>query len=121
VSRIWDELKRAEAQRSGDPQEDVVERRKTKRTQPQVSLFVYGSDANNNPFHEETDTINADEGGCLMLLEASVVKGQRLFVVNTANQDERECRVLRVGKLLRGKRRVAVEFLRSAPEFWFDS
>ena len=129
MSRIWDELKQAEKQRAQSPrsqplrhlQDDSVEHRKARRSQPRVSLLVYGSDADKHPFHEETDTLNANEWGCLLLLEAPVVRGQRLFVVNLKNQDERECRVVRLGKLLQGKRQVAVEFLRPAPEFWFDS
>ena len=129
MSRIWDELKQAEKQRAQSPrsqplrhlQDDRVEHRKTRRSQPRVSLLVYGSDVDKHPFHEETDTLNANEEGCLLLLEAPVVRGQRLFVVNLKNQDERECRVVRLGKPLQGKRQVAVEFLRPAPEFWFDS
>jgi hypothetical protein len=129
VSRIWNELKQGEKQRPQslrsqpvrDLQDDRVEHRKTKRSQPRVSLLVYGSDVDKHPFHEETDPLNANEEGCLLLLETPIVRGQRLFVVNLRNQDERECRVVRLGKPLRGKRQVAVEFLRPAPEFWFDS
>ena len=91
-----------------------------RHSQLRVSLFVYGSDVDNQPFHEETYTVNATAAGSLMLLEASVVEGQRLWLVNLSNQDERECRVVLLGKLLPGKREVAVQFLRPAPEFWFD-
>ena len=128
MSRIWNALKQAEKQRaqSGSSQPagslptDNVNRRKTKRSKPHVSLLVYGSDADKHPFHEETETLNANEGGCLILLETPVLRGQRLFLVNTANQDERECRIVRLGEMLQGKRQVAIEFLRPAPEFWFD-
>jgi PilZ domain len=129
VSRIWDELKQAEKQRPKSPgahqgrdvDEEGVDNRKTKRSQPHVSLIVYGSDVEKRPFHEEADTLDINEEGCLMHLENPVVLGQRLFVVNLSNQDERECRVVRLGNTLGGKRQVAVQFLRPAPEFWFDS
>ncbi len=71
------------------------------------------------PFHEEADILNANERGCLISLENAVTRGQRLFLVNLTNQDELECRVVRLGKLQHGKRQVALEFLRPAPEFWF--
>lgn len=129
MSRIWDELKQAEKQRTESSRshsarhlpDEKANHRKTKRSAPQVLLLVYGSDADKRPFHEQTDTLNANEGGCLISLETPVLRGQRLVVVNLSNQDERECRVVRLGKLVEGKRQVAVEFLRPAPEFWFDS
>jgi hypothetical protein len=117
VSSVWDEPLHGEKHL----QTNGVDRRKSKRSKLHVSLLVSGSDAGNRPFHEQTDTINADERGCLVSLEASVVRGQHLVVVNLSNQDEQECRVVRLSKLLGGKRQVAVEFLRPAPEFWFDS
>jgi hypothetical protein len=128
VSRIWNALKQAEEQRVHAPrlepvghlQIDRTDHRKSKRSKPHVSLLIYGSDADKRPFHEETETLNANEGGCLITLETPVARGQRLILVNVNNQDERECRVVRLGKQGKGKRQVAVEFLRPAPEFWFD-
>ena len=117
VSSIWDEPIHAEKHL----QTDGVDRRKSKRSKLHVSLLVCGSDGSKRPFHEQTETLNANERGCLVSLEASVVRGQHLVVVNLSNQDERECRVVHLSKLLQGKRQVAVEFLRPAPEFWFDS
>jgi len=128
VSRMWNEMEPAEKQSQSPSSEPVghspkgsAEHRNSKRSPLQVSLLVYGSAVDNRPFREKTDTLNANEQGCFILLEASVARGQRLCLVNLSNQDERECRVVRLGKLLLGKRQVAVEFLRPAPEFWFDS
>ena len=128
MSRIWNALKQAEKQRAqsrgahaaGSLSAEPLNRRKSRRSKPHVSLLVYGSDANKQPFHEESETVNANESGCLLLLETPVARGQRLFLVNTTNQDERECRVIRVGRMQGGQREIAVEFLRPAPEFWFD-
>ena len=100
---------------------DGTNDRNTKRAMFHVLLLVSGSDADNRPFREEAETVNVNERGCLTSLETPVVHGQRLVVVNLGNHDERECRVVRLGKLLRGKRQVAIEFLCPAPEFWFDS
>jgi hypothetical protein len=131
VSRIWNALKDAEESRarSARPQPahpkpapgPSIEHRKTRRSKHQTCLLVYGSDSAKRPFHEETETIDANAQGCLISLETPVVRGQRLYLVNSSNQDGQESRVVRVGKPVNGRREVAVEFLRAAPEFWFDS
>jgi PilZ domain len=127
LSRIWNALRQAEkerarAARSHPPakaETEPVNRRRSPRSRPPVSLLIYGSGVDKQPFHEEADILNANERGCLISLENAVNRGQRLFLVNLSNQDELECRVVRIGKLQHGKRHVALEFLRSAPEFWF--
>jgi hypothetical protein len=129
LSRIWNAVRQAERERGrgvhsrspGQPAADSSNRRRSKRSKPPVSLLVYGVDADKHPFHEEADIFDANEGGCLISLETPVVRGQRLVLVNLTNQDERECRVVRLGKLQCGKTEAAVEFLRPAPEFWFET
>jgi PilZ domain len=129
VSRIWDALKEAEHERSrsssrgGAPRSDrtTSERRKSKRSQRSVPLLVYGSDAEKQPFHEETETLEVNDQGCLLSIENEVVRGQRLFLTNMSNQAEHECRVVHVGKRVRGKAKIGVEFLRPAPGFWLKS
>lgn len=84
-------------------------------------VLVYGLDSEKHPFHEETETMDTSAQGCSLLLETAVARGQRLYLVNTNNQDGQECRVVRMGKPHVGKRQVAVGFLRAAPKFWLDS
>jgi hypothetical protein len=132
MSRIWDALKEAEQERArgtlrrfaGQPKKLAgkggPDRRKAQRSSLEVPLLVYGSDADKQPFHEETDTVDITAHGCLLVLEADVVRGQRLFLTNMQNQAERECRVIHVGKRARGKARIGVEFLHAAPDFWRD-
>lgn len=133
MSRIWEALKQAERQRSAaegrvrpepqsnEPAADDSDRRKGLRHAHSVPVLVYGSDADKQPFHEETNTLDANQDGCLMLMETVVVRGQRLFLTNTRNQAEQECRVVHVGRRVRGKARIGVEFLRPAPHFWRPS
>ena len=52
------------------------------------------------------------------MMETTVVRGQRLFLTNMRNQAEQECRVVHVGRRLRGKARVGIEFISPTPEFW---
>jgi len=125
LSRIWEALKQAERQRAragdraparGDAAAD--DRRKGLRHTHSVQLLVYGSDADRQPFHEEVKTVDANEEGCLLVLETVVAKGQRLFLINMRNQAEQECRVVHVGRRTRGEARIGVEFLRPAPNFF---
>lgn len=133
MSRIWQALKQAERDKSrseasaphtspaaaADSAHDHdVDRRDGLRHAHQVSLLIYGSDADKQPFHDEAETVDAHENGCSLDMETAVVVGQRLFLTNMRNQAEQECRVVHVGKRLRGKARVGIEFVRPSPEFW---
>jgi hypothetical protein len=130
LSRIWEALKLAERQRSraeepapnsdrpSEATRDAADRRAGLRHTHTVSLLIYGSDADKQPFHEETETIDAHDQGCSLSLETVVVRGQRLFLTNMRNQAEQECRVIHVGRRVRGRARVGIEFVKPTPEFW---
>ena len=132
MSRIWQALRQAERERDevdsaghqaeADDDESArrasSERRKGLRHSHRATLLVYGSDADKQPFHEECDTIDANENGCLLFLSSEIARGQRLFLTNMHNQAEQECRVVYVGRRTKGKIRVGVEFLKPTPEFW---
>jgi len=130
LSRIWDALKHAERQRSrsedrapapdraNDSAQADADRREGLRHTHNVSLLIYGSDADKQPFHEEAETIEAHEKGCSLTLETVVVRGQRLFLTNMRNQAEQECRVIHVGRRVHGKARVGIEFVAPTPQFW---
>jgi hypothetical protein len=111
LSRIWEALRHAERQRSRSGGEGL-------RHAHTVSLLIYGSDADKQPFHEEAETIDAHENGCSLALETVVARGQRLFLTNMRNQAEQECRVIHVGRRIRGKARVGIEFVTPTPHFW---
>jgi hypothetical protein len=119
LSRIWEALKQAQAQRS-KPRAKALdrERRRSLRRPLAAPLLVYGSGADKQPFHEEAETINASENGCQLALDTSVARGQRLFLTNTRNQAEQECRVVHASRRGKGKTCVGVAFLAAAPEFW---
>ena len=136
MSRIWDALKEAEQERArathrscaDNPDrprqkafgKDSSERRQCQRRVHRVPLLVYGLDAEKQPFHEEAYTLEVSENGSLLLLDITVTRGQRLFLTNTRNQAEQECRVITVGKRIRCKSRVAIQFSRAAPHFWHE-
>jgi hypothetical protein len=145
LSRIWNAIKQAEQKRAADAaldrseppqksgrtaleenhqsalerflQKNRSERRSSNRRVHRVALLVYGSDSDKQPFHEEAYTLEVNDNGCILSLESIVMPGQRLFFVNPRNM-EHECRVMRVGRRVRGKARVAIQFLSPSPRFW---
>jgi hypothetical protein len=123
LSRIWEALKQAQRERSREPASaaDDGDRRKGLRHPHVVPVLVYGSGVDKQPFHEEVDTIDAGENGCLLVVEAPVARGQRLFLTNTRTQAEEECRVVHARKLSSGKMRIGVVFCTPAPKFWLRS
>lgn len=66
---------------------------------------------------EVTSTLVVNAHGALILLAMKVKAGARVFVRNSAH-DENECRVVRVQEKPEGKSEVGLEFLRSDPKFW---
>jgi hypothetical protein len=126
VSRIWDALKAAEQYRARAiqrTQERHLEthrgdRRHSKRVEMNVPLFVYGSNSERQPFHEEAFTLDLNDGGCRLSLAEEVYPGQRLCLTNTENQAERECRVVHVSKRIQGRLRIGVTFFHPDAQFW---
>ena len=137
MSRIWDALKEAEQEKARGAGEspaaaapkpgqnpsaaDPAERRKSSRRIHRVSLLVYGRDVDQQPFHEEAYTLEVNDAGCLVSLEASVAPGQHLFLTNTRNQAEEECRVVTVGRRVRNRTRVSLKLNRPSSGFWRES
>jgi hypothetical protein len=134
LSRIWQALKQAQQERSREraatvapaPVDDASDaadqdHRQGLRHPHIVPVLVYGSGVDKQPFHEEVNTIDAGENGCLLVLETPVVRGQRLFLTNTHTQAEQECRVVHARKLSGGKTRVGLVFCTPSPNFWLRS
>lgn len=114
LSAIWDLMQQAMDERT-------VERRRSSRESVYVPLFVYGHDSTQEPFYQETNTLEVNANGGLLHLDeaANVRRGQKLLVMNRLNREEQECYVVTLKK--RPKRadlRVGVAFAKAAPEFW---
>jgi PilZ domain len=100
------------------PAKDTFDRRREQRREHRVPLLIYGSDFDKEPFHEQADTVDANQDGCGLILETPVARGQRLCLTNPRNQFDQECRVVYVGEPALGKFRVGVAFPVPAPQFW---
>ena len=125
MSIIWDQLhgaktslesrQYAEELRNGD----MYERRQSPRKSVYVPVFVYGYTSSDEPFHQDTNTLQVNANGGLLRLNADVQYGQKLLVMNRVTKQEQECYVVTLTE--RPKRAdvcVGVAFARSAPGFW---
>jgi hypothetical protein len=92
-------------------------RRRAHRVAAFLPVFVYGR-AHDQPFAENTVTINVSSTGGFLALSAEVAPSQNLLMSNVQTNEELPCRIVRVIKTQAGKTLVGFEFLRPAPQFW---
>jgi hypothetical protein len=126
MSKIFDALKRAESEHAkhkdtraaGTGTATRSDRRRTARVKVQVPLFVYGHTPKGDPFYEEACTIAINAQGGLISMRNVVRPGQRLVVVNKADEQTQECVVLSVRARPGRRLDVAFEFPTSMPHFW---
>jgi diguanylate cyclase (GGDEF)-like protein len=94
------------------------ERRRSKRLYADVPLLAWGEDVEGQPFQEETFSISISAHGGLIVLGASVARGQKLNVVNLQTKEETKGTVTVLGAPFGGLAQVAFEFSHPAPKFW---
>lgn len=95
------------------------DRRSSSRQSIYVPLFVYGYTMDEQPFHQETNTLQVNAGGGLLRLDAPVRCGQKLLLTNRVTNEEQECYVVGLEKRPRhADVRVGVAFERPSLEFW---
>jgi hypothetical protein len=125
VSVIWDLLRDASdvsAEKGNGPvlvSAEAAERRRSARASIYVPVFVYGYTSSDEPFHQDTNTLQINDNGGLLRLDANVQRGQKLLVMNRVTKEEQECYVVTLAK--RPKHadvRVGVAFAKSSPGFW---
>ena len=124
MSVIWDLLRDASvpAEKGNDMlavSTEPAERRRSARASIYVPVFVYGYTSAEEPFHQDTNTLQVNDNGGLLRLDASVHCGQKLLVVNRLTKEEQQCYVVTLAR--RPKHadfRVGVAFAECAPGFW---
>jgi hypothetical protein len=124
VSRIYDAIKRAQAERAAqDKSSDnpEFERRRAKRVDLRVSVYVYGHGPHQEPFHEEATSLVVNSHGALISISKKVRSGQKLLLTNRATHLEQPCRVVRLARRHRKRLEIAVAFTDPAPAFWFGA
>lgn len=119
MSVIWDMLREEKIPYEEQLYVDNSERRRSSRTSLYVPVFVYGYTSADEPFHQDTNTLQVNANGGLLRLDANVQCGQKLLVMNRVTQEEQECYVVTLTKRPNhSDLRVGVAFANSAPGFW---
>jgi hypothetical protein len=97
-----------------------ADRNWTPRVHVQLPMFVYGYISGNTPFHEGARTIAIDARGGLICMQTIVEPGQRLFVIDEANERTQECAVVFAGMQMGSGIAVEIEFPAPMSQFWHD-
>jgi hypothetical protein len=93
------------------------DRRRGYRVALATPVFVYGWIVD-EPFSENTETLNVSAVGGLIPLSAIVIPSQELILTNLQTNEDLPCRVARSVKAEDGKILAGLEFLKRAPNFW---
>jgi hypothetical protein len=112
VMHLWSG--RGRLARPGPARED---RRRGFRAELTTPVFVYGWLAD-EPFSEDTETLNVSEIGGLIPLSAKVVPSQELILTNLRTDKDMPCRIARSTTREDGKTLAALAFLEASPSFW---
>lgn len=109
----------AEAKSGGQATGEIgnSDRRRTQRVHIAMPIIVRCRDAK-PPFEEKTQTVSVNANGCLLRLQASVARTQKVLLVNPQTTEELPCTVIFLGKKDGGKTEVGIEFGEASPLFW---
>lgn len=126
MSRIFEALRHAQSLRTGKepavPSDgdllEIGDRRRSRRSALDISVYVYGHGPEMDPFHEEAHTLNVNANGALLLLSVPVRKGQILLLTNQLTQREQHCSVVFLGTKHSRTVETGVAFPQTNPEFW---
>ena len=94
-----------------------TERRQGFRVAAATPVFVYGW-LRDEPFAENTETVDISETGGLMPISAMVDPSQELILTNLRTEKDIACHVARVTTRADGQRLAALAFLQASPDFW---
>ena len=104
---------------TGQEARRVSDRRRSKRFEVLLPVFVYGHRSDAKPFFEETLSLQVSAHGGLLVLATNVQVGQDLILTRDCSEALLQpCRVARLGSSTLLRTEVAVEFAQPAPEFW---
>lgn len=93
------------------------DRRRTQRVQIAMPVIVRCRDSK-PPFEEPTQTVSVNANGCLLRLQAPVLRTQKVLLVNPRTTEELPCTIIFLGKKDGGKTEVGLEFTEASPLFW---
>jgi hypothetical protein len=72
----------------------------------------------NEPFAENTETLNVSADGGLIPLSGTVMPSQELILTNLQTNEDLTCRVARSTRTEDGRILVGLDFRQASPNFW---
>ena len=126
MSRIFEALKHAQRTRARDGVRgpagaegiEMADRRRSRRWNMDISVYVYGHGPGKDPFHEEAHTLNVNANGGLLLLSVPVRNGQALLLTNRHTNQEQDCHVVFLGQRHSRTIEAGIAFPQPNPDFW---
>src|SRR5947209_14795470 len=79
-------------------------RRRSQRVLMQVPVRIRGKNAQGAEFEEFTETLAINAHGSLILLNARLTSGAKVFMKHNKTEEEQECHVAFLGPVRGGKR-----------------
>jgi hypothetical protein len=95
----------------------ILEQRRGRRVRAAKWIVLYGR-LGEEPFQEQTQTVDVSSHGGLFPISAPVVPSQKLILTNLETEDDLACRVARLIRTEQGETLAAVEFLQPSLRFW---
>lgn len=102
---------------SDDRLGSLHDKRRALRLPITMPVAVYGY-VGDEPFLENTESINVSARGGLVAISAGVNCWQKIILTNLQTEEDLECRIVRLAKSATGTSIAAVEFADVAPKFW---
>jgi len=92
--------------------------RSSERKSLHVPVVVYGWTKKQGSFHEETTTLQVNDSGALLALNAKVEVGETIFLINKATREEQEIGVVYAEPAVDDRTLAGIAFKSPSPGFW---
>jgi hypothetical protein len=93
------------------------DKRRAQRLPITMPVSVYGY-VNDEPFGENTESINVSARGGLVAVSVSVICWQKIVLTNLQTDEDLECRIVRLIRSGTGQILAGLEFPDLEPRFW---
>jgi hypothetical protein len=103
--------------RGDDGLGSLHDKRRAQRLPITMPVSVYGY-VGEEPFLENTESINVSARGGLVAISATVDCRQKIILSNLQTDEDVECRIVRLVKSGTGQMLAGLEFPEVAPRFW---
>jgi hypothetical protein len=97
--------------------DSLHDKRRARRLPITMPVSVYGY-IGEEPFLENTESINVSARGGLVAISANVGCRQKIILSNLQTDEDVECHVVRLVKSGTGEMLMGIEFPEVAPRFW---